>query len=336
MDRKSILEDAKLDMKKIINNLELDSLETTKQDILSYFDLLECLSQIKDFIMTTDIENESISTTKNEEPTRKNCYELKRNLRGGLLEEINLYVPEIIIRKQGFEEGDFISATYLGDEKYNFELVEKANEKKPTDRVQINYCILSKQGSYLVASEYWDEGEAKMIKCDDVPHSFLIDQESINKYNLTEGSLVDIAYLRTNIDVFKVIWKHSTDEVKHETPLPSSHYKTKQPKADIIKTNELEGKKVLLLGGEKRTSEFEKAIECIGGELVHAFGNVDTKRLESLVKSCDMLITMKLNINHPKARKAKEFAKKHGKLFREMDSRGISDLIQKAKSFVNS
>jgi hypothetical protein len=87
-----------------------------------------------------------------------------------------------------------------------------------------------------------------------------------------------------------------------------------------------------LVGGEGRTSDFEKAIAGIGGELIHAYGNEDTKRLESMVKSCDMLITMKLNINHPKAEKAKEFAKKYGKPFRLTDSRGISNLVQTAKS----
>ncbi|MCY7773453.1 DUF2325 domain-containing protein [Bacillus haynesii] len=62
------------------------------------------------------------------------------------------------------------------------------------------------------------------------------------------------------------------------------------------------------------------------------FFNEDTKRLESMIKSCDMLITMKLNINHPVAEKAKEFAKKYEKPFRLMDSRGISSLVQIAKS----
>lgn len=336
MNKQAMAQEAVSEMGKIIQKLTLDNVEEIEDVLLSYFRFFKILNGLKgtdDFESCLEDVPENAPSEEETKPKSKNRYELKRQLKGGYLEEIDLYVPEHIIRKLGLEDGDFISAVHLGNDKYHFELVEKVAEQRPTNRVQLNYCILSKRDSMLVASEYLDkDGEIKLIKYNDVPHTFLINNEARIKEDLEVGSIVDIAYYSNNIDVFKVIWKHNTEGSPHVPPLPSSNYKIKNPKSDTKETNELKGKKVLLLGGEGRTAEFEKAIVSIGGELIHAYGNEDTKRLESMIKSCDMLITMKLNINHPAAEKAKEFAKKYKKPFRLMESRGISSLVQTAKS----
>ncbi|MEC0709709.1 DUF2325 domain-containing protein [Bacillus haynesii] len=339
MNKQAMAQEAISQIEILIQNLTLDNADEIESELLTYFRFLKILNELKvSHTNVSETESKDVSADNPSEDKSKDSkigYVFERRLKGGFLNEKNVYVPENIIRKQGFENGDLISAADIGNDNYYFELVEKASEPKPTNRVQLNYCILSKQDSMLVASEYFDENwEIKHIKYNDAPHAFLITEDAIFKEDLEEGSIVDIAYYSDNVDAFRVIWKHNTDEIKHETPLPSSHYKTKYPKTDTVKTNELEGKTVLLLGGEKRTAEFERAIQNNGGDLIHAYGNVDTKRLESMVKSCDMLITMKLNINHPKARKAKEFAKKYEKPFREMDSRSISDFLQKAKSLI--
>lgn len=339
-----MLKEAIPNMINLIEELNLDNIETIKEDLLMYFGFLEYLSSLRvtnessGDKETLSEDTEDKNTITNETESRENCYELKRNLKGGRLDEIDLYVPETIIRRYGFEEGDMISAVHIKEKIYDFKLVERAKERKETNRGQINFCILSKQGSYLEASEYYENGEKKIIKCNGIPHTFLIDDETRMKDELIEGSLVDIAYNKDNLSEYRVIWKHHTNTPQHVTPLPSSYYKNKISKAESfqeLETDELRGKKILLLGGQGKT-EFERAIANLGGELIHADGSETTKRLESMVKSCDILITMILSINHPKAEKAKEFAKKYGKPFDFMDSRGMSNLIEKVKSFANT
>ncbi|MDU0078332.1 DUF2325 domain-containing protein [Bacillus sp. IS1] len=341
MNRQNIAQEAVCEMGKIIQKLTLDNVEEIEGELSTYFHFIKSLAALKVSVShelepcsKKNVEHIQLKET-DEKAKQINCYEFKRLLKGGIIEEINLYVPENIIRKQQFEDGDLISAVHLGNEKFHFELIEKGKNRKQTNRIQLNYCVLSNRDSMLVASEYLDnDGKIKSIKYNDAPHTFLINEDTRTREDLEIGSIVDIAYYSDNVDVFKVIWKHNTDEIKHAAPSPSSYYKTKNPKLDTTTiTNELNGKKVLVLGGT-RTSEFEKAITSVGGELIHAYGNENTKRLESMVKSCDMLITMKLNINHPTAEKAKEFAKKYEKPFTLTDSRGISSLVQTAKSLV--
>lgn len=342
MNKQNILNEAVSDMVEILHNLNLENIDRAENEVKTYFSFLKTLTSLRTTIHSMkqdekdDLEKiESQETEIKEDEKEENCYRMKRNLKGGWLDGINVYVPERIVREYGLEEGDLVSAVQIADKYYKYQLVEKTKIKQPTNREELNYCILTKQNSYLVASEYWEKGLKKMIKHDDAPHTFLINDETILKYNLTEGSIVDIAFKKDNINDFKVIWKHDIDSIPHTKPLPSSFYKEKPDKEEPIQTNELSGKKVLLLGGQ-RTLEFVRAIENIGGELTHADDSTSSKRLESMVKNCDVLVIMIYHIGHIKAEKAKELAKKYEKRFTVMESRGISNLVETTKAVVNS
>ncbi|ATH91862.1 hypothetical protein [Bacillus glycinifermentans] len=126
-----------------------------------------------------------------------------------------------------------------------------------------------------MASEYFENGVVKDIKCNGVPHTFLIDDETRIKDELKPGEIVDIAYNKNNLNEYRVIWKHNINRSQHITPLPTSYYKNKTSKSEtseVLETDELQGKKILLLGGQGKT-EFEKAIANLGGELIHADGS---------------------------------------------------------------
>ncbi|AQS42444.1 DUF2325 domain-containing protein (plasmid) [Bacillus velezensis] len=337
MNKENILNECVYDMVDLINKLNLININETKAELKKYFLFLESLSSLRD---TDDIHLQSKhnSSYENNAPNEKvqvECYKMKRNLKGGWIEEQGIYVPERIVREYGLEEGDLISAVHIADKHYKYELIEKSKNKQPVNRVELNYCILSKENSYLVASEYWKNGEKRIIKYDDIPHTFLINNETIQKYDLTEGSIVDIAYKKSNVNEFKVIWKHDMNSIPYAKPLPSSFYKEKVDKEEPLQTNELKGKKILLLGGQ-RTADFERAIANIGGELTHADDSINLRRLESMVKNCDYLVIMIYNVGHVRAEKAKDLAKKYNKPFDVMDSRGISNLVETTKSVVNS
>ncbi|MEC0486281.1 hypothetical protein [Bacillus glycinifermentans] len=92
-----------------------------KKSFLEYFTFLKSLSSLKipvdnEYSDTGSERQKELSKSVeeiNETEPRKNCYELKRNLKRGKLDEIGLYVPETIIRRYGFEEGDLISADHI-------------------------------------------------------------------------------------------------------------------------------------------------------------------------------------------------------------------------------
>lgn len=344
MNKNAIVQDAIDQMVRLIQRLNSDNVDEIEAEVLKYFRWLNILTTLK--VSSNDdfephLEESSKDTPLEDVKARsKNSYEFERHLKGGYIREIDVFVPEKIIRQLGFEDGDLISAVSLGNKMYHYELVEKAKERRPTNRIQLNFCVLSKRDSMLVASEYLEDGELKSIKYNDAPYTFRISDETRIKEDLEEGSIVDIAYYKDNVDVFRVIWKHQLPtEGPRTPPLKSSHYKIKNPKSDTTETNELLGKKVLLVGDKGRivgrTAELQNAIQRNGGELIHADGSETINRLESMVKNCDLLISIVTSCSHIKAEKAKEFAKKYDKPFKFIDSIGISTLVQTAKSLVS-
>ncbi|APT48356.1 DUF2325 domain-containing protein [Bacillus safensis] len=349
MDVNKIQEQIKDNMAELIKTINSDNLIENKEQLLKHFDLLENLHSIK-VLRNNNFEDSEGGKTNNDNVTIKKeieqieeqkGYPLIRSLKGGRLDGIGIYVPESIIRKKSFEEGDLIHAEPSATDKTKFyyKLIKKrqgsiTNESK---RIQVSYCILKEENSYLLATEYLLNGERKLIKYDDAPHTFLISKEMSEKEGLESGDLVDIAYNSENVNEFQVVWKHQTNIQKHSNPLPSSYYKEKTQgisESSEYKSVSLKGKKILLLA-KHISREFSQVVERMGGEFIHANGNEQTKRIESMVKNCDLLITMTPYIDHSSAEKARDFAKTYGKKFVFMESRGISNFIDKIKVNIN-
>ncbi|WP_144473115.1 DUF2325 domain-containing protein, partial [Bacillus pumilus] len=319
---------------------------------------LKILEGINDLnFISTDIEIESKTTGESEEKNvkieystpiatkeeesdeegiEKNVDVLKRQLKGGFLDRLGVFIPETIIRSRGFEEGDYIKATHLRETIYDYKLIKKGETSGDTNRIQIDFCVVKRDGSLYYVDDYLVNGSKKIIKNGEMPHTFTINEHAIQKYNLNEGDLIDIAYFSPRINDYKVIWKHNTYETPHITPMTSSHYKIKDKEdKNSEKTDELKGKTVMLLS-DVSNSEFAKAIANRGGSFIQATGDEQTIRLDSMVYNCDILVIMVSRVGHVSTELVRESAKKYNKKFLFMKSQGLNEFIDKVKEGIGS
>ncbi|KTF59132.1 hypothetical protein, partial [Bacillus amyloliquefaciens] len=127
------------DMVSVLRDADFGNLKETEEKINQYFSLLRVLhsplvlsgdgKEEKYPNQNEDVEgiygSDSEIDEKEETQSNVNSYVMERKLNGGWLNEINRFVPEKYIRKLDLGDGDRISAEYIGNERFHFELVEK-------------------------------------------------------------------------------------------------------------------------------------------------------------------------------------------------------------------
>lgn len=342
LNKLQIFNDAHIEMKRIMEDLTMDRVLETEETILKYFSFLKQLSNLPEFDKKSKYEDfsntaETVMDLEDEPINQKDklILPLDRKLRGGFLiiedKPDNIFIPEGKIRKYGFEHGDLIQAIPGGDGKFSFEFVKNQPEiRKQSPRKQVDYCIVTKKDSIWVCESYQIQGEEKMIKLDEVPHSFIIPEDDVREFGLEIGSIVDIAYYETHPNRVRVVYVHESQQKEYQAPQPAGFYKKEkapaatQEQPDLI---DFKDKTILVVGLEARKSKFELEIKARGGHMLWASGNEAKSRLEAMVKKADMAVVIIQHTSHRGSIKTAEFCKKHKVKFCSTQSRGLDSLI---------
>lgn len=344
MEKLNVLSMAKEDLKKVIDEIKLQTIEETEETVNKYFQFLRNLNYLKSDDITKEtfkaeknrnyVENKSNNKNMNEtKVSKENIYKFERKLRGGFIPEIEAYIPEGIVRKLTLEHGDLVTAKEMNadsdDNKYYYELIEKGDRVEAENRSEWRYCLIEKDGNTLMAKRTLEDG-GDDIRLDGVPYTLLIKDEEIMEFNLKEGDIIDISYARNNPQYYKVIWKHLTEQQTYNSPFTSGFYKEKTSKNKDKVEKTLKNKKVLVIGCEPRKSLYKQHVEERGGEFYWAEGTEGKKRLSSLIKKSDKVILLIRFIRHQASYDVVEICKQINKPFSIVETLGIETVIKEA------
>lgn len=277
-------------------------------------------------------------------------YRMKRNLTGGyLMGAKDGYVPESIVREQGFEDGDVI-ATELngyrdGRPMYRFNLVEKG---EPTDNRNSLSYLVAEEDQELRRLYVAKTATGEEIRVNDTPQRLYLQSHMVQKFGILPGDIIDVAWYGDNIAKFAVCWKHSLEDLpqeyiseerkivshrqlnKEKKKAPTEEQFNELKKNFRIRENDkkvLEGLSVTLVGGESFHKQAHSVITKNGGEVHIVPINTHKNRMTAAIKRSNLVLVFVNEVGHADMDAAKERAKKYNVRFKAMDRYGKENLL---------
>lgn len=359
MSKESILTEIKNELMAKIQTMNFNNYQEKQREINHFFELIKLLDELpfenviyqEQKIIPLPLNHEDFSHSKpNLDLTQGNSnredgsfvgnvYRFERKLRGGFVPDLNdgYMIPEKMVRDMEVEDGDLIRVTsereYMGQKFYYFELAERGSGPNP-NRVEHRYCPVEKEAGYFVVKE----SQGKNIKLDETPFTFLLKDSDVQHFNIEEGDIIDIAYYKNNpAGTVKIIFKYETEEEL----LPTIEQKrlNSSTKNEKIKNTEetdckypinlelLQGKRVLIVGGENRHADYENAFQRLGIELETMQGMEGEKRLEAAIQRADAVVIVTGEIRHAGSISTVKFCKKYGIPFDDTYENGIQSVL---------
>lgn len=266
-------------------------------------------------------------------------YVFERKLRGGILPDIEAFVPEGIIRRLGIHHGDLVQAVKQSEvgsrTKYHYTLVESRNEGEAPGRIQVDYCLVEKEAGHLVVKG--DYLKNQFIRFDGVRYSLVLNEQDIRTFEIKEGDIVDVAYKADNPLENKVLWMH-------ETKIPAStEEKTEGKRKEVDAKKEisaeveqtLKGMSVLIIGNESSKATYQAEIEKRGGSFLWADSNKRMESYPSMVRKCSFAIFLLGLSGHTCMKQFKQLCKDQDKPFEATFDQGITSIIRTAEELAS-
>ncbi|MEK3955762.1 MULTISPECIES: hypothetical protein [unclassified Psychrobacillus] len=354
---RQLLEMIKEQMKESIDSISFENIELQKKLFKHYWQLCEQLEEVVSFKTKHNLDNELsvlenwkkeeeqiiepkeevlvekelIDTEEIETPT----YIFERKLRGGYIPEINGFVPEGIVRKLGLEHGDSVSAKLLKEfddnhKFYQYELVEKGVAEENPIRQQFNYCVVKKVAGRLAVDKSEETG--KPIRSGEDFYTVLLDEQDIHEHHIQEGSLIDIAFYKTNPQKAKVLWVHKTEVIPEANDKNTGSKKKSMKEIEIEPLEQtLTGRTILLIGDESNRNHYEDPIYQRGGTLLTADAKDKLIRIEPLVKKADLVIFLLSVSGHVGGEHIKQMCRENDIPFETKWGLGYSGVIRIAE-----
>lgn len=240
---------------------------------------------------------------------------LSRALRGGHIKKFNLYVPEIVIRNNHFEDGDWIKATLdfydhtKGKNKYSFSLVKKGEAPAHSEVVMIENAVVLRsmvEPNDALVIDHWGE-------------EILLSDKDVNALNLKEGDIVDYSYWVNQIETGTVCWRHSYDQLPEELLIRDVKYekatakKKKEKKVLRAVKPIFKDKTVLVISnaGKTHLNALKNEVVRREGKCIFSDAETPNQRFKSTVKKADCVIIFTDTINHEKMWIAKDIVKEN-------------------------
>ncbi|WP_341323455.1 hypothetical protein NSQ62_08250 [Solibacillus sp. FSL H8-0523] len=263
-----------------------------------------------------------------EEESENNIYKpmpLERRLKGGTLRRNNstLYVPEKIIRTNGWVHGDYITAIGENEQELIFEKHSDSTSADKSNRVELDYCLVTKRADEkYVIKQHYNEGILKPTLLNGVEHEFVLDISNVSNFRLQDGYVVAIAFYANKPHEFRIIWLY-TDMMEIPAPpppKPSSYYK-EQNSEKKLKWNDtelkiLEGKKIVIVGADFRANDFIGLMDEAKISYRILSGDESDARFEAAVRGKDLIVSLSSHTSHRSSELAKSLAKKYSISFR--------------------
>ncbi|MEQ6377552.1 DUF2325 domain-containing protein [Bacillaceae bacterium S4-13-58] len=327
--RQKILEHTKEILKKEVDEITIETIEERKNKIMKYLIFLENMVELPEL----DISSEGPSQIDPLPKENAQAYTFERKLVGGYVPERDVYLPEYVVRTAGISNGDKISLERKDTKKeeYFVHLLEKKNI--PVKREEIQYGIVRRDGDLLLVDTTLQEG-MKLIKIDDMPYTFLLREQDIQKMQLEDGDIVDIAYDPDNPNYFRVVWKHQIEDEIPPRPIKSGFYKQSNSSSSKGVEKWLDGYSILIVGCEPRKAIYKQIIEERGGEFLWFEGTEDEDRIRAAVVKSHFIIVLQPFIRHRASYLLVELCKEMHKPYKVIDSLGVASILRSIEELI--
>lgn len=354
LGKEKILNELKDEISKKVNRLTYENAEEIKEEIQDFLDViinLKCLRFEKDknYVSTYDKplnDNKSIHTNEKESYYNQDqdegiigkTFSFSRKLVGGVITDLNggYLLPEKMVRDMGLEDGDVVKV--VGEKntddksQYLFQIEEKSNVSNHI-RVEVPFCKVEKEaGEYVVK-----ESLNGIIRFDEIPFTFILQEKDITRLDITVGDIVDVAFYRNNPSTARVTWKHNIKkDIKKTEEERRLVFEDRKPKRDSESSNEkectvsvelLKDRKILIIGGENRHADYNNAFNQLPFELEMMKGTEDSKRIKAAIERSDATIVIIGEAKHRASILSIQHCKDSGKPFDTTFENGIQSVL---------
>lgn len=276
-------------------------------------------------------------------PFKEKLYTFERKIRGGFFADLDngYFIPEKMVRDIGLEHGDKVRivnhSMFEDTKRYRFEIVEKGPGISPKERVEVQFCIVEKDYGEIIVRETLQGN----IKVNEVPNPFILKANDVADLQVKPGDIIDIAYYENKPnETVRIIWKHDIEELE-QPRTRNEHITKKQVPIDTTKSVKYDkyplnkdifvNKKILLVGGISRESDYREAFEMLGTEFTLTEGNDERARLTSMIKKADGVVVIIQEAKHMASENTIESCKKHNIPFQITKSNGIQSILLAAQ-----
>ncbi|WP_100012792.1 DUF2325 domain-containing protein [Lentibacillus sediminis] len=285
-------------------------------------------------------EDEESEPSQPSAPPERKSYQFERKLRGGIVPQIDGFVPEGVVRKLGLEHGDMVYAKAINTNDpqrshFEYEIAEKGDGEDAPYRIQLNFCPVKKEAGRLVVEKSEETGE--FIRFNEGPYTIVLSEDDVFKQRINEGDLVDIAYFDGTPTHAKVIWTHKIKEASLSIPETLNHTSKKSEKPEkkpvTIYDQTLKEKTILVIGNEPKKSLYQYSIEQRGGTFLWGDAKEDFTRVEAKVRKADIVVFLLGVSGHTGMEHIKQMCKNHNVIFETTWSNGQSSILRIAEEF---
>lgn len=214
--------------------------------------------------------------------------------RGGVIRTDSgqeIFVPEVWVRRLGLEEGDLLSAEWLGrlgdSEIYEFTVEERRGAENTGNRVSVVGPVVFHGGQWMIYSE--DEGLVNLRAGE------------ARAMRLREGDLVEVAFPKGDPSGARIAWKYEDTDLPGEYSGPDRTKATNKERAVLdVADPILADRTVLVVGADLYREAFKKMFERRGAVFLweSGFQGGPGKTVESKVRRADVVVIVTEMMSH--------------------------------------
>ncbi|MGX4295760.1 DUF2325 domain-containing protein [Bacillus sp. JK62] len=251
-----------------------------------------------------------------------------------------MFIPETVIRDLEIASGDIIQVDPTEvDGRYDFSLYKKVNiDGIEPDRREFRYCIVEAVNDQLIVQQSALDGP---IHIDGQEKSLFINDYTKEKFNLAEGSIVDVAYLMSEKKL-QIAWRHNHNHSSHSfvtSPTSSSRSAKKESAEQTAASDPFEGKlkdkTVTIMGATETQENLKKLFGSAGINHQLLRGDESGVKISSAVRKSDAVIVITpFTERHAGSQQANKYCKEYNVPFRQSKTYGVKTITNLIKEMI--
>lgn len=217
----------------------------------------------------------------------------QRLAKGGTIagEDLEVFMPEIWVRRLGVEHGDWLAADPLGvlhdNMLYEFTVLERRHQEANSKRIAFIGPLVYHAGDWMVFSE---EEETTLT----------VNPREVRSLGLGEGDLVEVAYMQGDAARARIAWKFEEMTLDEVTNGKAKQRAQKTVPAVDVADPLLSGRKVLVVGADLYKESFRLMFERRGASFLweSGFQGGTGRNIDSKVRSADIVVIVTEMMSH--------------------------------------
>jgi len=328
---------------------------TYSEDIDAYINYLNVVSQLPDVELPSEEASETfdevlpvdeVSSTDKPADDGKIIGTFQKNLAGGIVKHSALergifFIGEAWVRDANITDGDVVEVldySYERGRASGIRLIEKQAPEREQNIQTFTFGIVDSLGDSehvlhpLVIT--------KSVNGENLDVPYRLTAEDIERFSVSQGDILDIAWYENNPQTCKVIWKHRIEYDTEPTVEQKKRRYSSEPEASptpqaVFTDNQFEGLTICLVGMDMYNDKFRKAVEERAGSFIHVDPKASRVRREADYKRSDIILLGLQQISHESSNHAVAFAKQEGILYGSFNGHGVGPFILEIISRLN-